>query len=76
MQLSHKSMVHQTHIKDNLKMPSSGEEGALCYKAPQDLFFIRPLLSRSREMYLTFQIYRNKHRNEETEEYVPNERTG
>lgn len=77
MKLSHKSMVHKTHINDNLKTTGSGEEGTLCYKLPQDLFFIRPLLSRSREMYLTFQIHRNTEKqNEETEEYVPNEKTG
>jgi len=33
--------VHTAHIGDTLGAPGSGEQGALCYRTPQDLFFIR-----------------------------------
>lgn len=47
MRLSHNSREQATHIRDRHEIPDSGEQGTLCYRAPQDLFFIRPLLSRS-----------------------------
>ena len=31
-------------------MPGSGEHGILHYRAPQDLFFMKPLLSRKGEV--------------------------
>ena len=48
MQLSHNNRVHTNHIGDTPEVLGSGKQGALCYKVPpQDLFFIRLLLSRS-----------------------------
>ena len=47
MRLSHNSRVHATHIGDTSKVPGSGEQRPLFYRAPQDLFFKRLLLSRA-----------------------------
>lgn len=34
-------------IGDNPEAPGSGEQGTLDYRAPQDLSFIKPLISRA-----------------------------
>jgi len=41
------SRAYITHIEDTPEGPGSGEPGALYYRALQDLFFIKPLLSGS-----------------------------
>ena len=66
------------HIGGTTKAPGSGEQGIL-HRMLQELFFIRPLLSRA-EHVVDFpdtekQTQKFK-QNEVTEEYVPNERTG
>ena len=50
MQLSHLSQVHTTHKGDTLEMPGSGEQGTLHCRALQDVFFICPLLSITRDI--------------------------
>jgi len=79
MRLSHNSREQATHIGDRHEIPGSGEQGTLCYRAPQDLFFIRPLLSRSvdkADFRNTKKQTQRVKQNEDTEEYVPNERRG
>ena len=49
MWLSHNSRVHATHIEIPLKRQSLVNRGHCC-RALQDLFFIRPLLSRARDI--------------------------
>ena len=39
--------MHTKHIGETPEVPGSGEEGTLRCRALQDLFFIRPLLSRA-----------------------------
>ena len=46
-------------------MPDSGEHGMLNYRAPQYLFFTRPLLLRIEDV-LTFLTHRNRHRERNT----------
>ena len=46
MWLSLNTRVHKSHIGDTPEVPGSGELWPLHSKTPQDLFFIRPLLSR------------------------------
>ena len=41
------SRIHETHTEDIPKLPGSDEQGTLHCRALQDLFFIRPLHSRS-----------------------------
>ena len=60
-------------------MPGSGEEGTLHCRAIQDHFFIRPLLARAGDIDdfpNTQKQLQRVRQNKETEEYVPNERTG
>ena len=45
--LSNSSRAHTTHIGDTSEALGSSKQGTWCYRAPQDLFFIRPLLSRA-----------------------------
>lgn len=52
--------AHNTHRR-SLEMPGSGEQGTLHYRAPQELFFIRPLLATADLMLLTFLTHRNRH---------------
>ena len=53
------SRVHATHIADIPEVPGPGKQGTLHYRAPQDLFFIKPLLARA-EDELTFPTHRNR----------------
>ena len=79
MWLSHNSRVHTAHIGDSSGAPGSSEQGAVHYSTPYSLFFIRPWLSKSGDVadFPNTQKQRQKIRqNEETEEYVPNDRTG
>ena len=46
-QHSHNSRAHATHIVHFSEMPGSGKQEMLYCRAPQDIFFIRPLLSRA-----------------------------
>ena len=76
---SHNTRVHATHIGDTPEVPVSGEEGTLHFRALQDLFFIKLLLSRVGDITdfpNTWKWTQKVRQNEETEEYVPNERTG
>ena len=60
-------------------MPGSGEQGALYGRVLQDNFFIKLLLSRAGGIadFPNMQKETRRDRpNEETEEYIPNERTG
>ena len=50
MQLNHNSRVHATDIGDTSEVPGSGEQKTLHCRALQDLFFIRPLLSRAADI--------------------------
>ena len=52
--------AHHTHRK-HLEMPGSAEQGTLHYRAPWDLFLIRPLLATADLMLLTFLTHRYKH---------------
>ena len=66
------------HIGDTSEVPVSGDQRTLHCNAPQDLFFIRPLLSKAGDIADVPKILKNSHRvtqNEDTEEYIPNERT-
>ena len=40
--------MHTPCIGDTPEVPGSGEQGTMHYKAWQDLFFTKPLLSRNR----------------------------
>ena len=70
-----------THTYETpLKCHTSGDiaQGTLHCRVLQNLFFITPLLLRTRDI-AGFPNTRNRHRvrqNEETKEYVSNERTG
>ena len=52
-QLSHniwEPTTHTEHIGDTFEIPGPGEQGALHYRVQYNLFFIRPLLSRARDV--------------------------
>ena len=71
--------MHTTHIGDTPEVPGSGEQGILQCRAQQDLFFISLLLSRTgdtADFPNTKKQTQRVRQNEETEEYVPSERTG
>lgn len=78
MQFSHNSRVHATHIGDTPDVPGYDEQGTSHCRTLQD-FFIRPLLSKARDVPLLAntekQTWRIK-QNEETAEWVPKERIG
>ena len=77
MWFSCNSRVYATHISDTSKMTSSGKQGTLHYRASQDIFFKRPLLSKAGDLAdfpnTKKQIQRVR-QNNETEKYIPNER--
>lgn len=57
-------------------MPGCGEQRTLFYKPPGDLFFIRPLLSRARNVANFPNTQKQTQiigQNEETKEHVPDE---
>jgi len=56
-------------------MPDSGEQGTLYYRALQDIFFIRPQLSRTGDIADFHKQTQRGKQNGETEEIFPNERT-
>lgn len=60
-------------------MAGSGKQGTLCYRPPHDLFFRRPLFSRSvgiADFSNTQKQTQRVRGNEEKKEWVPNERRG
>ena len=70
---------HTQHTQHTPEAPGSGEQGTLHYRTLQKLFFIKPLLSRTGDVSDFPNTQKQTERvrqNEETEEYVPNERTG
>ena len=67
-----------SHIGNILEVTGPSEQGTLHGKALQDLFFIRSLLLRAEDVagFLAKQKQKLRVRKkEETEDYVPNERT-
>lgn len=71
--------MYTKHIGDNPKIPGSGEQGTLCYRAVQDIFFIRPQFSRTGDIadfHKTQKQTQKGKQNRETEEIIQNERTG
>ena len=61
------------------EVPGFGEQGKLHYRALQEFFFIRPLPSRAgdvADLPNVQQQTQGGRQNEDTEECVPNERTG
>ena len=67
-----------TYTGDTPNVPGSTKQGMFGCKALQNLFCMRPLLSRARDKtyFLTQRNRYKKRQNDETEEYAPNERTG
>ena len=62
-----------------LEAPGPGEQGTLHSRALQDLFFIRPLPSRTGDIADFPNTQKQAERlrqKEETEEFAPDERTG
>ena len=71
--------MHARDIEDSPDAPGSAEQETLNCRALQDLFFIRALLSRAGDIAdfpNTKKQSQRVRQPEETEEYVPNERTG
>lgn len=67
-----------THIGDTPEASGSGKLRTLHYRILQNLFFLKPLLSRGRDIANfpnTKKEAQRVRQNEETEDYVPNERT-
>ena len=55
-------------------MPGSGEQGTICYKAPWNIFFIRS--GEVADFANTQKQAQRVRQSEESEEYIPYERTG
>ena len=53
--------MHKTNIGHTSEVPDSGEQGTLCYKAPQECFFMRPVLSRSGDIADFLNTHTEKH---------------
>lgn len=69
---------HTQHIGNHHEASGPGEQGTLLCRAPQDLFFVRPVLSGVEDRADFPNTEKQTHRfgqNEETKDYVPNERT-
>ena len=60
MRLSYNNKAH-IHIGNTDEALDSSEQRVLCYRAPQDNFFIRPLFSGPGDI-TDFLKYRNKYR--------------
>ena len=75
---SQQSGVLNTQRKQNHKAPGSGEHGTLHCRALRDPFFIMPLLSTAGDTadFPNTEKQTQRVRQNETEDYVPNERTG
>ena len=74
MWLSHNSKTYASHIANTPEAPDSGEQGTLHGKALQDL--LQAITVKYIAVFLNTQKQMLRVRQNETEEYIPNERIG
>ena len=75
MQFSHNSRAHSVHIGDIPETSSSGEQGTLHCRVLQDLFFIRPLISRAGDTVVFPSTQKETETKRRDRGVAPNERT-